>query len=188
MKVDLYERIWMWSVGLMLTALFVSLALGALRADHHPPSHVETIDPRGVLTDARFRTQGVRLDAEGRIHVWVVGLMFTWLPAEVTIPADTPVTFHLTSVDVTHGYQIVRTNGQTMLLPGYVSQFTTQFAPGEYLVACNEYCGLNHHGMAGRLHVVPRAEWTPPAGQAPAQPTSAASATGPTGEVRHAGH
>jgi heme/copper-type cytochrome/quinol oxidase subunit 2 len=37
--------------------------------------------------------------------------MFVWLPAEMVLPADTPVTFHLTAVDVTHGYQIVRTNG-----------------------------------------------------------------------------
>jgi cytochrome c oxidase subunit 2 len=123
---------------------------------------VETIDPATVMRDERFRTQGVRVDDEGRVHAWVVGLMFVWLPAEMVLPADTPVTFHLTAVDVTHGYQIVRTNGQTMVLPGYVSQFTTQFDAGEYLVACNEYCGLGHHSMAAKIRVVPRGEWSAP--------------------------
>jgi cytochrome c oxidase subunit 2 len=163
MKVDLYEKIWMWGVGGMLLLFFGSLARAALTQDLHPPSHVETINPSTVLRDPRFTTQGVRVDEDGRIHVWVVSLMYVFLPGEVTVPADTPITFHLTSVDVVHGFQVVRTNGQVMVVPGYVSRFTTRFAPGEYLIACNEYCGIGHHTMMGKLHVVPREEWTPPA-------------------------
>lgn len=182
MKVDLYERIWMWATGGMLALFFATLAYGVVRGDHHPPSHVETIDPSTVMKDPRFATQGIRME-EGRVHVWVVALTFTFLPGELTIPAGTPITFHVTSIDVTHGFQIVRTNGQTMVLPGYISQFTTEFEPGEYLIACNEYCGLSHHTMAGKLHVVPPSQWTPP--------TAAASATGrgpTTTGARHEGH
>jgi cytochrome c oxidase subunit 2 len=163
MKVDLYERIWMFGTAGMLTLFFASLANGAIRGGHHPPSHVETIDPAAVMKDARFRTQGVRVDPDGRVHAWVVGLMFVWLPAEMTLPADTPVTFHLTAVDVIHGFEIVRSNGQTMVMPGYISQFTTTFDAGEYLVACNEYCGLGHHSMAAKLKVVPKHQWQAPA-------------------------
>jgi cytochrome c oxidase subunit II len=164
MKVDLYERVWMWGVGVMLAAFFASVAWGALGRNRHPPSHIETINPGTVLTDPRFADRGVRVDAEGRVHVRIVAVMFTFLPAELELPAGTPVTFHLTSVDVTHGFQIVGTNGQTMVLPGYVSRFTTTFDPGEYLIACHEYCGLSHHTMTGTLRVVPAATWTPPTG------------------------
>jgi cytochrome c oxidase subunit 2 len=166
MKVDLYERIWMWGVGAMLAVFFASTAAAALMSQIHPPSHVETIDPRTVLSDPRFKRQGVSVDARGRVHATIVGMMFIWLPAELILPADTPVTFHLSSPDVIHGYQIVRTNGQTMVVPGYVSQFTTQFAAGDYLVACNEYCGVGHHTMASRLKVVPRNQWQAPAAEA----------------------
>ena len=162
MNVDLYERIWMWSVGLMLALFFTSTAAAALGHQIHPPSHVETIDPTKALTDPRFRRQGVSVDRAGRLHATVVGLMFAWLPGELTLPADTPVTFHLTSADVVHGYEIVRTDGQSMVIPGYVSQFTTRFTAGEYLVACNEYCGVGHHTMATKLHVVPRIAWHAP--------------------------
>lgn len=166
MKVDLYERIWMWGVGVMLVVFFASTAAAALGSQIHPPSHVETIDPRTALTDPRFRRQGVSVDARGRVHATVVGMMFTWLPNELVLPADTPVTFHLTSPDVIHGYQIVRTNGQSMVIPGYISQFTTRFAAGEYLVACNEYCGVGHHIMASRLKVVPKSQWQAPGAEA----------------------
>jgi cytochrome c oxidase subunit II len=163
MNIDLYERIWMWGVAVVLALFFTSTAVAAFGHGIHPPSHIETIDPTKALGDARFKTQGVSTDAGGRVHARVVGLMFTWLPAEMTVPADTPVTFHLTSIDVIHGYQIVRTNGQSMVVPGYVSQFTTRFEAGEYLIACNEYCGVGHHMMAAKLHVVPANQWQAPA-------------------------
>jgi len=163
MNVDLYERLWMWAVAGMLTLFFGSTAMAALGHQIHPPSHIETIDPRTALSDPRFRPQGVSVDGDGRVHARVVGLMFAWLPTEMTLPAETPVTIHLTSADVIHGYEIVRTNGQAMVVPGYVSQFTTEFSAGDYLVACNEYCGVGHHTMAAKLHVVPRSQWQAPA-------------------------
>jgi cytochrome c oxidase subunit 2 len=165
MKTDLYERIWMWGVGAVLVFFFATLANATVRHGFHPPSHVETINPRTVFQDPGFRQQGVRVDSSGTITVTVIGLMFTWMPGEIVVPADTPVTFRMTSVDVNHGFQIVGSNGQAMLIPGYVSQFTVSFRPGEYLVACNEYCGIGHHQMAGKLRAVPAAEWQAPAAQ-----------------------
>ena len=162
MNIDLYEKIWMWGVAVVLALFFTSTAVAALGHQIHPPSHIETIAPATALADPRFRHQGVSTDPTGRVHARVVGLMFTWMPAEMTLPADTPVTFHLTSIDVIHGYEIVRTNGQSMVVPGYISQFTTQFAAGEYLIACNEYCGVGHHTMAAKMYVVPRSKWHAP--------------------------
>jgi cytochrome c oxidase subunit II len=173
MNVDLYERLWMSAVAVMLALFFTTMAVAEFGHHFQPPSHVETIDPRRAMSDPRFRPQGVSVDAQGRVHARIVGLMFAWLPSELTLPADTPVSFHLTSADVTHGFEIVRTNGQTMVLPGYISQFTTQFAAGEYLIACNEYCGVGHHAMAAKLHVVPASQWTRPAAADPVSATEA---------------
>ena len=177
MKVDLYERIWMWGVTVMLASFFAATAVAAVGGSIHPPSHVETIRPdiNAVMRDPRFTPQGVSVDADGRVHARVIGLMFAWLPAEMTLPAGTPVTFHITATDVQHGYEIVGTNGQAQLLPGYISQFTTRFEPGEYLVACNEYCGVGHHTMAARLRVVPAAEWRAPGGAATVPPAATAA-------------
>lgn len=168
MRVDLYEKIWMWGVSVMLAVFFASTAMAAIGKHYQPPSHIETIDPRTVLADSRFKAQGVSVDPESNIHVSIVGLMFVWLPNDFTVPAGRPVTFHMTSADVIHGFEIVRTNGQSMVIPGYISQFTTEFPePGEYLIACNEYCGVGHHTMASKMHVVPAAEWQAPTGPSP---------------------
>ncbi|HTR20005.1 MAG TPA: cupredoxin domain-containing protein [Gemmatimonadales bacterium] len=153
MNVPFYEKIWMWAAAVIITAFAVTVTVGYASSALQPPSHVETIDPTKVFTDPRFAQRGVTLTDHGATVV-MVAMMFAYNPAEVHVPAGKPVTFRLTSIDVTHGFQIVGTNGNTMIIPGYVSQFTTTFAqPGEYLIVCNEYCGLSHHLMSAKLVV-----------------------------------
>jgi len=153
MNVPLYEKIWMWAAGGIIVSFISMVLAGVAFSALRPPSHVETIDPAQVWADARFTNRGVTVSPSGATVI-AVGMMFAFNPAEIRVPAGTPVTFRLTSVDVVHGFQIVGTNANTMVIPGYVSQFTTTFrSPGEYLIVCNEYCGLGHHQMYAKLLV-----------------------------------
>lgn len=155
MNVHLYEKIWMWASGLLIVAFLATITVGVAGSALQPPSHVETIDPTRVWNDPRFAKRGVSVaEHGGGATVVVIAMMFAFQPAEVHVPANRPVTFRVTSADVTHGFEIVGTNGNTMVVPGYVSQFTTTFrTPGEYLIVCNEYCGLSHHLMSAKLIV-----------------------------------
>ena len=150
MNVPLYEKIWMWAAVAIIVVFALSVTVGYAVSALQPPSHVETIDPAKVIKDPRFAQRGVTTTANGATVV-MVAMMFAFNPAEVHVPAGKPVTFRLTSVDVTHGFKIVGTNGNTMVVPGYVTQFTTRFAPGTYLIVCNEYCGVGHHLMSAKL-------------------------------------
>ena len=154
MHIDLYERFWMWSAGAICVAFFGTIVFGLVGEGTRPPSHVETIDPTAVWSDPRFAQRGVTANPDGGVTVTAVAMMFTFQPNEIRVPAGKPVTFRLTSPDVVHGFEIVGTNANTMVIPGYVAQFTTTFAkPGEYLIVCHEYCGLGHHAMMGKLIV-----------------------------------
>ena len=153
MNVALYEKLWMWAAGALIAAFLVTLVAGLAGSSLQPPSHVETIDPTTVDQDPRFAQPGVTVDGQG-VTVVVVSSMYAFTPDGARVPANRPVTFRITSRDVTHGFQIVGTNGNTMVVPGYVSQFTTTFRePGEYLIVCNEYCGTGHHMMHSTLVV-----------------------------------
>ena len=47
------------------------------------------------------------------------------------------------------------TNVNMMLEPGYISEVVTTFKnPGEFLIVCNEYCGVGHHMMHSMIEVV----------------------------------
>ncbi len=154
MHVDFYERVWMWGAGATIALFLGATAFAAYSQGRLPPSHIETIDPQAVWTDQRFADRGVVANSDGSYTVTMIALMFAFQPNEIRIPAGSPVTFRMSSSDVVHGFQIVGTNGNTMVIPGYVSQFTMSFDdPGEYLIVCNEYCGLGHHSMYGKLIV-----------------------------------
>jgi cytochrome c oxidase subunit 2 len=154
MHVDFYEKIWMYAATGIIVIFLVSMGYTTLGRAMQPPSHIETIDPALVRTDEEFSSPGVTVHADGTATVVIQAFMFAFVPNEIHVPLGRDVTFRLTSPDVIHGFQIVQTNGNTMVVPGYVSQFTTQFnRAGEYLIVCNEYCGLGHHVMSARLIV-----------------------------------
>jgi len=154
MHIDPYEKFWLWGSALIIVVFLVSIGATTFGAAIQPPSHVETIDPTTVMSDSRFTEPGVTINADGSATVRVVALMFGFLPGEIRVPRGVPVTFRITSPDVIHGFQIVKTNGNSMVVPGYVTQFTTRFdEAGEYLIVCNEYCGLGHHGMFAKMYV-----------------------------------
>ena len=154
MKVDIYEKIWMGVAAALIAIFLAAIVVAAGAYAIHPQSHVETIDPTTVLEDPEFGNPGVAIQPDGSVIVTLVAEMFFFDPDPIEVPAGRPVTFRLTSPDVIHGFEIVGTNANTMVIPGYVSEFTMSFAePGQHLVVCNEYCGLLHHNMVGRLIV-----------------------------------
>jgi cytochrome c oxidase subunit 2 len=154
MHVELYERVWMWAAGVLIVVfLGVIVATAGMQA-MAPPSHIETVNPAALTTHPEFSAPGVAEMPDGGVKAVVVAAMFSFTPDPIEVPAGRPVTFRITSSDVIHGFQIDGTNGNAMAIPGYVSQFTMTFPrAGEYVITCNEYCGLLHHRMVGKLTV-----------------------------------
>jgi cytochrome c oxidase subunit II len=154
MEVDRLERYWMWASTAMLLLFLSAIVATAVAGSAHPPSHVETIDPDTVTVRGEFAHPEVVTRADGGVTVSMRAEMYVFRPEVVRVPAGRPVTFRITSPDVLHGFQIVGTNINLTVAPGYVSETTMTFArPGEYLVVCNEYCGLAHHLMQGKVIV-----------------------------------
>lgn len=153
MKVNQYEKLWMGGAAVLILLFVGAIVFGATSQAIHPPSHVETIDPTTAARVGEFAEPGVTLTDNGA-RVVLMTKMYGFAPAEVRIPRGKPVTFRITSPDVIHGFQIVGTNANMTIVPGYISQFTMTFPQaGEYLMLCNEYCGLGHHLMQGKLIV-----------------------------------
>jgi cytochrome c oxidase subunit 2 len=154
MSVDKYERIWMFGAGGLIVAFLAVIVVTAVTQAVQPPSHIETINPVTIAEHPEFGDPQMRVEADGRIVVPVLAQMFAFWPNPIEVPMNVPVTFRITSADVVHGFQVVGTNANAMAVPGYVSQFTYVFKKaGEYDIACNEYCGLMHHAMVGKLIV-----------------------------------
>ncbi|MFX5743236.1 hypothetical protein ABTE37_20055, partial [Acinetobacter baumannii] len=80
---------------------------------------------------------------------------YSFVPQCLVVPEKTPVTFRGTSTDAIHGFLIGKTNANTMLIPGFISTFTTSFEQqGEQLMPCHEYCGVGHEAMWAKVQVI----------------------------------
>lgn len=122
------------------------------------------IDLPTCLTDVRpFADAKVIEQGAKRYEVHYVAKMWKFEPADLNVEPGSTVDIYLSSADVTHGMQIVGTNVNLMAVPGAVNYARVKFdQAGEYLVVCNEYCGIQHHNMAGRIHVTDRPKLPPP--------------------------
>lgn len=156
MTVDRYERYWMWAATGMLVLFTSAIVVTALTGSAHPPSHTETVNPETLTVSGEFASPGVTRGDNGKVTVSMRAEFYVFKPEVVRVPAGVPIIFRITSPDVLHGFQIVGTNVNATVAPGYVSQATVTFeTPGEYVVVCNEYCGLAHHLMQGAVIVEP---------------------------------
>ncbi len=126
------------------------------------------------LTDVRpFREGKVIEHAPKRYEIHYLARMWRFEPAEISLPPGSTADIYLSTADVTHGMQIVGTNVNLMAVPGAVNYARVKFdKPGEYLVVCNEYCGVAHHNMSARIHITDKAV-APAAAPAPPPLTAA---------------
>jgi cytochrome c oxidase subunit 2 len=154
MKMHRYEEIWLAiSFGILIIFMLVvgyqTFALGM-----GPPSHKETIDPQKVDETAPFDNPGVFQTGDNEYEVVMVLQTFGFTPSNIEVPVGATVTFTMTSKDVVHGFQVVGTNLNAMVMPGHIQKTTQTFKePGEYLVLCNEYCGIGHQMMSTTIIV-----------------------------------
>jgi cytochrome c oxidase subunit 2 len=119
--------------------------------------------PRGCISPASSSKaiSAARSSPTARSRCGRLASNIPFLPDCLLVPTDTPITFRATSPDVIHGFLIVGTNINTMLVPGYVANVRTRFStPGEHLMPCHEFCGVGHEGMWARVKVIDKAEFT----------------------------
>ncbi|WP_019532885.1 cytochrome c oxidase subunit II [Paenibacillus ginsengihumi] len=143
------EKIWL-AFGISMLIVFLGvLGVGAFAKGIHPPGHHRHIvDPETVDKVAPFNEPGLRKIGDNEYEAYMLAFAFGYAPEKMEVPAGATIHFHVTSKDVVHGFQIPGTNVNMMVMPGEVNQLTYTFKePGEYLILCNEYCGVAHENM-----------------------------------------
>lgn len=156
MHLHKYEKIWLILGTSMLVVFLAVVGVGAFAMGMQPPhsAHYSSIDPLLVDVTSPFDKPGLRKIADNHYEAVIVAMTFGYDPGVIEVPAGSTVDFVMTSKDVVHGYQIIGTNVNLMVIPGEVTHYSYTFSePGEYLVLCNEYCGNYHEIMQARVIV-----------------------------------
>jgi cytochrome c oxidase subunit 2 len=173
MHVHRFEKLWfglslLVIVGFIATIVYGAVGPGAgMVADDGGTIDASAVANAEFETTDNFRAPGVYA-ADGDVDVYVVAQQFIFRPGStdpIQVPAGREVTFHVTSADVMHGFNLAGTNVNTMVIPGQVAEITVEFdEPRTYGLVCHEYCGAAHHDMAGQIVVVPQDEYEGPGG------------------------
>ena len=99
------------------------------------------------------------------LQVQVIGQQWTWTyrypqfggmeSSELMLPVNTPVTFHVTSLDVIHSFWAYQLGVKADANPQVDNvAYVTPKALGSVTVRCNELCGIWHGAMYNFGHVV----------------------------------
>lgn len=102
-------------------------------------------------------------------EIFVVGKQWMWKiqhPSgkreinELHVPLGKPVRLKMTSEDVLHSFYIPAFRVKMDVVPGrYTSLWFEPSKVGSYHLFCAEYCGTEHSGMIGTVHVLPQDEY-----------------------------
>ena len=86
--------------------------------------------------------------------VYLLGRLWQWWPL-LELEKGQTYRLHISSMDWQHGFSLQPVGINISVHPGYEHVITlTPTQAGEFGVICNEYCGIGHHQMTGRIRVV----------------------------------
>lgn len=86
-------------------------------------------------------------------EIYLIARQFGWFPI-LKLRARETYRLHMSSVDFQHGFSLQPLNMNFQVVPGYDHVITIQpQAPGTYPIVCNEFCGIGHQNMVGKIIV-----------------------------------
>lgn len=154
------ERVFLGAV--LASVLFMSLFVVGwlIWGKQNVPTDAYRITP-AAFSDKLQGFMAQHMQPDGKVHVppgtdaYMMAARYTFYP-ELVLTAGEEYRLWISAVDALHGFSIVGGNQNINLeiAPGHAFGATfTPEEPGEYLIVCNEYCGLGHHDMKGRIIV-----------------------------------
>jgi cytochrome c oxidase subunit 2 len=173
------ERLWSFLILVMILMMGVMTVGWVFMGDQNPPEIYEKYDNADDMMDA-FRDGNTRNLAMSQVtmendagtawsaltggDIYMYASQWAWWVPHaggnlnaLQVKAGERYTLHIGSIDLLHGFELI---GEGFIISlqivpdyDYFLQFTPD-EPGLYRIACNEYCGIGHHTMAGLLEVV----------------------------------
>lgn len=156
------ERLWVWLSLLWGIILFLTMIFWHLSGQQTTPRETYRVAPQRYVQLANDFVAKYQVGTEKGIPVvapppggdaYILASQWQWSPI-LKLKKGQTYRIHLSSKDVQHGFSLQPLNYNLQVVPGYdyVIKLTPQEA-GEFTIVCNEYCGIGHHLMVGKLIV-----------------------------------
>jgi cytochrome c oxidase subunit 2 len=165
--VERVELIWTALAFLWGLAMFGTMIVWHIVGKQNLANEAYRISPQTYLARAEAFAKKNKVRVEGDsgvpiVHppagadVYLLGRLWEWWPV-LELEKGQSYRLHLSSVDWQHGFSLQPMNVNIQVHPGYEHVLTiTPDQAGQYGIVCNEFCGIGHHQMTGKIYVVER--------------------------------
>lgn len=157
------EKIWVGIAFVWCMILFAMMPLWHWKGGQNPSGVRRRVDPqafyaRTVAFAAQHKVgedRGVPIVAPpAGSDIYLTAMAYQWYPI-LQLEKDKEYMLHLSALDVNHGFSLYPLNVNFQVIPGYdYGLRVTPTASGDFRIICNEFCGIGHHTMVGRVIVV----------------------------------
>jgi cytochrome c oxidase subunit 2 len=159
------EKVWFTIAFVWCMILFAMMPLWHLRGGQNPSGIRARVEPADYLARVQqFVADYGTGETESGIpvvapppgaDVYLLAAQFQWSPV-LRLEQGAEYTLHLSSLDVNHGFNLYPFNVNFQVVPGYdYGLRVTPTEAGDYRIVCNEFCGIGHHLMVGKVLVTP---------------------------------
>jgi cytochrome c oxidase subunit 2 len=167
--IEKVELIWIVVAFLWGLVMFFTMIVWHVVGEQNLSNETYRIAPDAYAAKAEAMTEKFKVREEGSTgvpvvrppagtDVYLVARLWEWWPI-LELEKGQSYRLHLSSLDWQHGFSLQPTNLNIQVHPGYEHVLT--IAPseaGEFGLVCNEFCGIGHHQMTGKIYVTERAK------------------------------
>lgn len=159
-KVHSQEKNWVKIAFLWCMILFFMMPLWHFKGGQNPAGVRTYIKPREFEYLVNKFVNNYKISNEKGYpivlppvgsDVYILSRMWNWYPI-LKLKKNSKYILHLSSLDVNHGFSLYPAKINLQLLPNYDYALTVfPNTPGDYKIICNEFCGIGHHFMVGKI-------------------------------------
>lgn len=166
------ERRWIIISFVWCMIMFAFMPLWHFFGKVNPAGVRGKVDPKDFeARTKRFIAEYQERDASGKLvtdkgvpvvtpppgaDVYLMAYQWDWTPV-LKLKKGVEYTVHISSKDVGHGFSLYPHNLNLQIVPGYdyaLRMTPTEVIKDDYRIICNEFCGIFHHKMVGKIIVV----------------------------------
>ena len=156
------ERIWMTIAFLRCMILFAMMPLWHFKGGQNPSGVRSRVEAATYMQRTLRFAEEYKVGEESGMpvvapppgaEIYMMGQMWRWYPV-LKLKKGVSYTLHISALDVNHGFSLYPININFQAVPGY--DYALKITPntaGDFRVICNEFCGIGHHSMVGKILV-----------------------------------
>jgi len=157
------EKVWFTIAFVWCMVLFVMMPLWHWKGGQNPSGIRRRVEPAAFQARVEEFIREYKVGEENGFpivepppgsDIYLLGRMWNWTPI-LKLRKGVEYTLHISSLDVNHGFSLYPVNLNFQVVPGY--DYGLRIVPseaGDFRLVCNEFCGIGHHMMLGKVIVV----------------------------------